>query len=546
MIDHIPRHPLNIVVGEEKAGTSRYASNVHDRVATPREETNLRPYPSRSKPIHVRLNHVVLQRRSGIAEGAVLLMSAYIVSNALGVVRQALLNALFGTGAEANAFYAASQLPETLLNLVAGGALTYALIPVFLSYEREHGQADAWRLASLVFNVLLVVLTALVMLGELLAPLFVDRFLVPGYSSSEQALVTALTRIMLVQPLVLGLGTVATAILCSKRRFLLPAVSIAIYNVGLIGGVLFSLAIRRVGIYGPTCGVLAAAAFQVLVQVPGLQREGLRYSFLWDLKHGGLHEVARLLLPNALGVGISSAWAVVSTALASYLPDGASLGSIHNAQMLFALPVALFALAVGQAAIPRLSLLAAGARYVHLRVLLWRVIGLSTLLSLPCAIALYVLGRPAISLLFQHGSFTEHSTVLTSLALLGYSAGLPGSVAGELLVRAFYSLKDAYTPLLVDMLVLAARFGLALLFLRILVGSAAILAIPLATSVMSTAQAALLGSVLVLRLQSRVREDKGMERLKRMQMGRRAERMVWRSDERAGIEAGFEVEESVQ
>ena len=443
-------------------------------------------------------------------------MSAYIASNALGVVRQTILNALFGTGPQANAFYAAAQLPNTLFNLIAGGALTYAFIPVFISYERDNGQTEAWRLASLVFNVLLVVLIALVLLGEWLAPLFVNHFLVPGYTSSEQALVTTLTRIMLVQPLILGLGTIATAILSSKRQFLLPALSIAIYNFGLIGGLLFSLAIPGVGIYGPTCGILAAAVCQVLVQVPGLRKEGLRYSFLWDLKNKGLHEVVRLLVPNALGVGVSSVGAIVSTAYASYLPDKASLGALHNAQMLFALPVALFAQAVGQAAIPRMSQLAASAHYVHLRLLLWRVIGVSALLSVPGAIALYVLGKPAIYLLFQRGAFTNHSTNLTALALLGYAVGLPGSAAGELLVRAFYSLKDAYTPLLIDFLVLAARFGLILLFLDLMAGPSIILAIPLATSVIATAQALLLSVLLILRLQRGVNIDKGLQRLKHM------------------------------
>ncbi len=497
----------------------------------------------RFKHAHIRLDRTILQRRSSIVEGALLLMSAYIASNMLGVVRQTILNALFGTGPEANAFYAAAQLPNTLFNLIAGGALTYAFIPVFISYERENGQREAWRLASLVFNVLLVVLTALVLLGEWLAPMFVNRFLVPGYSSSEQALVTTLTRIMLLQPLILGLGTVVTAILSSKRQFLLPALSIAIYNFGLIGGLLCSLAIPGVGIYGPTYGVLVAAVCQVLVQVPGLRKEGLRYSFLWDLKNRGLQEVVRLLVPNALGVGITSVGAIVSTAYASYLPDRASLGALHNAQMLFALPVSLFAQAVGQAAIPRMSQLAASARYVHLRMLLWRVIGISALLSLPSAIALYVLGKPAIYLLFQHGAFTEHSTVLTTLALLGFAVGLPGSVAGELLVRGFYSLKDAYTPLTIDILALAARFGLILLFLKLMAGPAVILAIPLATSALATSQAVLLGILLVLRLQMKVRMDKGLERLQRMRTSNLKKQAGWPIDEQESLETGSEVEE---
>src|SRR5437762_13834124 len=132
-----------------------------------------------------------------------------------------------------------------------------------------------------------------------------NRFVLPGYSPAEQALTTSLTRIMLIQPLILGLGTIATAVLNSKRQFLLPALSIAIYNFGLIGGLLVTLAFPKVGIYGPTYGVLVAALLQVLIQVPGLLKQGVQYSFIWDLKHPGLHEVLRLLIPNALAVARS-------------------------------------------------------------------------------------------------------------------------------------------------------------------------------------------------------------------------------------------------
>ena len=169
-----------------------------------------------------RLDRTISQRRFSITEAAVLLLAAYLASRGLGIVRQSMFNALFGTGPQANAYYAAAQLPYTLFDLIAGGALTYALIPVFLSYEQENGRKEAWRLVSLVFNVMLVLLTALVLLGEWIAPAFVNTFLVPGYAPAEQALVTTLTRIMLVQPLLLGVGTVATAILSSKRQFFKP------------------------------------------------------------------------------------------------------------------------------------------------------------------------------------------------------------------------------------------------------------------------------------------------------------------------------------
>src|SRR5947209_6024298 len=197
-----------------------------------------------------RFGDSVSLRRFSILEAALLLILALLASRGLGVVRQSIFNALFGAGSAANAYYAASNLPDTLFNLIAGGALTHAFVPIFFSYEKEHGEQAAWRLTSLVFNVLLVSLTVLVIIGEIFAPFLVRTFIVPGYSASEQALTTTLTRIMLVQPLFLGLGTIVSAILNSKRQFWLPALSIAIYNFGLIGGLLFSLAIPGVGIYG--------------------------------------------------------------------------------------------------------------------------------------------------------------------------------------------------------------------------------------------------------------------------------------------------------
>ena len=95
---------------------------------------------------------------------------AYLASRGLGVVRQTLFNAIFGTGPEANAYYAACRLPDTLFSLIAGGALIQAFVPVFISFEKDRGREETWRLTSLVFNVLLVTLTGLILIAEFAAP----------------------------------------------------------------------------------------------------------------------------------------------------------------------------------------------------------------------------------------------------------------------------------------------------------------------------------------------------------------------------------------
>ncbi len=459
-------------------------------------------------------------RRFSIVEASLLLIFALLASRGLGLVRQSLFNMLFGTGPEANAYYAAVRLPETLFNLISAGTLTHAFIPVFLSYEKDRGQRETWRLTSLVFNVLLVSMTLLICIAEFYAPNLVNRFVVPGYSPAEQALTTSLTRIMLIQPLILGLGTIATAVLNSKRQFLLPALSIAIYNVGLIGGLLVTLAFPKIGIYGPTYGVLAAATLQAMVQVPGLLKQGVRYSFIWDLKYPGLQEVLRLLVPNLLTVGVAGVASLMESSFASYLPDKGSLAAIHSAHTLYALPLALIGQAIGQALLPYLVEQAAAERYVRMRQIVLQVIVVSLLLTIPIALVLGFGGKSVIHLFFRHGAFKRHSLVLTNWALIGYVVGLPGAVAGEFFTRGFVALKDTKTPFFVNACGLAVRYGLIMLLIHLFSAKLSILAIPLAVGVAVTAEALFLCLLLLLRLRSKVRLDKGMQRLQRWRMSK--------------------------
>lgn len=457
------------------------------------------------------------QRRFSIVEGALLLVLALLTSRALGVVRQVIFNALFGAGPAASAYYAAANLPDTLFELVAGGALTNAFIPVFFSYEKHRGMREAWRLASLVFNVMLVSLTILILLGEFTAPIVVDKLLVPGFSPSEQAFTTTLVRILLLHPLILGIGTIATAILNSKRQFLLPALSIAVYNFGLIGGLLVARFVPGVGIYGPTYGLLVAAVLQIAVQIPGLLKQDVHYSFVWDLRHPGLHEILRMLIPNALAVGVASLGLLVDTSFASYLPDRASLAAIRNAQLLYALPVALIAQAVGQALLPHLTLQAATSRYFRMRQTALKVMGAAIALTVPAALLLALFGHLVIRLIFQHGAFNVHDSALTYLALLGYIIGIPGVASGPLIATGFVALKDTRTPLFMNTFALITRYAIVALLFRTLTGPSQLLAIPLGLSISATAEAALMCLFLLLRLRKKVREDKGIIRLRRKQ-----------------------------
>jgi hypothetical protein len=126
-----------------------------------------------------------------------------------------------------------------------------------------------------------------------------------------------------------------------------------------------------------------------------------------------------------------------------------------------------------------------------------------------------VLGKPIIHLLFQHGAFTPRSSSLVYIALIGYACILPGRVADELLNRSFYALKDARTPLFIDIVALGARIGLVLILIRLLHDKYLILSIPLAVGGAAALEAVLLGFLLLARLRSKVKMDQGMQRLQR-------------------------------
>jgi putative peptidoglycan lipid II flippase len=178
---------------------------------------------------------------------------------------------------------------------------------------------------------------------------------------------------------------------------------------------------------------------------------------------------------------------------------------IHNAFLLFELPVALFGQALALAALPRLSKMAAEDQYLDFRQLMMKMAGGAILISIPTAFLLAILGKPIIHIIFQHGAFTMHSSALTSLALIGYLIGLPGQVASVLLIRSFYALKNAILPLLTNIFAFVARISLLFFLLHTLSGKKVLLAIPLAAASSATAEAALLCLLLLWRLQAKIR-----------------------------------------
>lgn len=438
----------------------------------------------------------LLTREFSAAEASLILMVSFFLSAALGAVRQVLFNAQFGVGPEASAYYAAFRLPDTLFSLIAGGALSSAMIPILLGAVQHEGPQAGARFVNLVLSFLLAVFALIVLAGEMFAPAFVGSLLAPGFDAPTQQLTVTLTRIMLAQPLILAVATVATALLNSRNQFFLTAISVVSHNVALIVGILATRAYPALGIYGPTLGVVLGAVLQVLILLPGLLQQGIRLQPAWGLADRNLRALLRLLVPNGLSVSVNYAGFIVDTAFASRVQSEAALPAIFNAWLLVGLPIALLGQAVGQGTFPRLAAHAAAGDWAAMRRTLVRTLGVAVALAGPALIALVLLGRPTIALLFERGRFTAAAGDLTYQVLLAYAVALPAFVATEVITRGLIALRDTQTPLLTNILQMAGRVA----FLALLVGQLGAVAIPLALAITATAETLILATVLFVKL----------------------------------------------
>ncbi|MGQ9925762.1 MAG: lipid II flippase MurJ [Chloroflexaceae bacterium] len=401
-----------------------------------------------------------------VTEASVLYMAGFLVSAILGLVRQILLNARFGLGDEAAAFYAAFRLPETVSLLIAGGALTNALVPVLVRAFARGGSPAANRLVNLTLTALLGVFAPLCLLAALAAPLFVRVVLAPGFDPPTQALTVSLTRILLLEVLLVISEAALVALLVSRNQILLPALAIALRNLTLIGGTVAALVVPEVGIAGPTIGSLFDALLQIVILIPALRSHHFRPRLLWDPGDGDLHLTLRLLWPNALSGLSNYAGNIVDVTFASLSGVTATVGALVNALLIIGLPVRLLGLAIGQAALPTLTAFGVANDLAAFRALLHRTLRIATGASLLAALALIVLGRPLITVLFERGAFDATAGDLTYRLLAIYAPGLPAYVATEIATRGLVARYDTRTPLVANVLQLAARIALSAIFIQ--------------------------------------------------------------------------------
>jgi putative peptidoglycan lipid II flippase len=389
-------------------------------------------------------------RSGGLAIAAAIVAFGFIGSRLLGIVRTVAIAGAFGASPDVDAYNIAFRVPDLIFQVLAGATLGSAFIPVFARLYRREGEDAAWRLASHVINIVTAATAVLCVIAFIFAPLLVP-LLAPGLGKDIgrhdelTGEAVTLTRIMLLSPLLFAVSGMVTGILNGRQRFLLPALSPMLYNLAIIFGAVFLA--DRWGVKGLAYGVVAGAALHLLVQVPGLFQERMKWQPGFGRADPAVREVARLMGPRVIGLAAAQFNFVVTGFFASKV--GASvISQLTYAWLLATLPLALFGMALSTAVFPRLADHAADEDMESLRVTISRVLRVIMFLTIPAALGLAILREPATVVLLERGEFTRFDSLITASALGWYCLGIVPQAGIEIHSRGFYALGDTRTPVI--------------------------------------------------------------------------------------------------
>lgn len=387
--------------------------------------------------------NLLTREHSNMLSAATVIMATVLLSAILGVVRNRLLISYFYDTPQAlDAYWAAFRLPDMVFQLLIVGALSAAFIPVYSNLV-EKGKESANNVASSVMNIVVTILIILsILIGIFAHPL--SKLIASGFNPSQIELMVGLTRIMVVAQVFFGISSFITGIIQSHKRFLIPAISPLLYNLGIILGTV-SLS-KTFGIYGPAFGVVLGALLHLVAQIPLAKTLGYAYSWSWNLKDKSVRVIARLMLPRTLALSVNQIEQTAIVFFATTLPAG-SLTMTYIAQQLAGLPVRLFGIPIGQASLPFFSKETAKNNLNKLAEMVNNSLLEILYLALPASAIVLVLRIPLVRLAYGADSFPWAATVTTGklVAILAFS--IAARALTHLLIRVFYAMHNTRTPL---------------------------------------------------------------------------------------------------
>jgi putative peptidoglycan lipid II flippase len=427
-------------------------------------------------------------RSRRLARSTAVFSLATAVSRVLGLVREMVSAYFFGIAGLINAFTVAILIPNVVRALLADAALSGAFVPVFSELLEKGERQRAWRVASTLFWLALLILGGVTALFILLAPLLMRPFGDPG---GDYDLAVGLSRVLFPIVVLLGLSGIVVGILNTYHHFALPALAPVAWNAVIIVGLLLGVPQiddESAQLYLYAGVVVLGTLVQLLLPIPWLRRLDGRLTMVLDWRDPAVKRVLVLMLPVTLTIGLVNVNFLVDTLFASRLLDPElAPAAIDKAFRLYMLPQGIFAVAVTTVLFPTLARLAARSDTPSLRRALDGGLRQIAFLLVPAGLLSIVLAEPIVRLVYQRGEFTSEDTVIVAQCLQAFSIGLVFNGWLLILNRSFYAVQTNWVPTGIALGAVALNAALDTVFYRL-----GIWGIPLATSTVNVVAATVL------------------------------------------------------
>jgi putative peptidoglycan lipid II flippase len=398
-----------------------------------------------------------------------------LLSRITGMARELLMASMFGASAMTDAFAVAFRLPNMFRRLFAEGAFSQAFIPVLGASKVKNGDEATKLLVDRVATALFWVLVLSCVLGVAGAPVLV-WMMASGLKQNPQGFDAAVVMARWMFPYIgfMSLVALGAGVLNTYKRFAIPALTPVLLNVAMISAAWLGAPwFKTLGIepiYAMIMGVIGGGVLQLTVQLWALYKIGmlphLRLNWAgireaWA--DAGVKNIAKLMVPALLGVGVAQISLLINTQIASHLTPG-SVSWVTYADRLMEFPTALLGVALGVVLTPRLVAAKASCDDRSYSAMIDWGLRLVVLLAVPCTVALVVFAKPLVATLFHYGKIDGNDVQQITTPLMGYGAGLIGLIAIKVLAPGFYASQDIKTPvkIAVAVLIITQLLNLAL------------------------------------------------------------------------------------
>lgn len=392
------------------------------------------------------------RQQSSIMSAAAFITVATIISSITGIARFRLLETIFYSRPlgreELDAFYFAFQIPDMMFKLIILGALSAAFIPVFIQYQKK-SEEEAFYMTSVLMNLLLTIFIIIGTIVFIFAPQISTALAGSAYTARQIEVTTTLTRIMVFTQFFFAISNFFTGVLQSYKRFVAPALAPIVYNVGIVLGAYFFS--PMFGIYAAGIGVVLGAFLHMLIQLPTILKLRFRYSFSLNFHHEGMRKVVKLTPARSTTLGISETQDLIIGKFVTSI-SSISYTIFTYATQLMTLPIRLFGVSIAQAALPFLSAESDEKDLHHFRDLVLQLIHQISFFAFPASVLLLILRIPIVRILFGAKDLPWTMTLTTARMLGIISISITAQAIVQLLIRAFYALKNTKTPLKISLI----------------------------------------------------------------------------------------------